>query len=204
MPSRPVAVFINCPFDPEYLPLFRMIVFTVQRCGFEPRCALEVVDSAETRISKIQSIIAECRLGIHDISRTELNPRGLPRFNMPFELGLFMGAKRFGSGVQKSKRCLVLDREPYRYQKFLSDIAGQDVDSHDNDLVVLSRKVRDFLDNANGGHPMPSGTAIEQDHRELELALPTICGRLELDLSELTFKNYVWITAEFLEEKYSA
>jgi hypothetical protein len=26
---------------------------------------------------------------------------------------------------------------------------------------------------------------------------------LELDLSKLSFKNYVWITAEFLEEKHS-
>jgi hypothetical protein len=39
-------VFINCPFDRDYLPLFHALVFTVARCGFTPRCALEVVDSA--------------------------------------------------------------------------------------------------------------------------------------------------------------
>jgi len=32
----------------------------------------------------------------HDISRTELNEHSLPRFNMPLELGLFLGASRFG------------------------------------------------------------------------------------------------------------
>ena len=87
-------VFVNCPFDDGYKAQFRATVFTIMRCGCVPRCALEIVDSAQTRISKIQSIIAECRLGVHDISRTELNQNGLPRFNMPFELGLFLGAKR--------------------------------------------------------------------------------------------------------------
>ena len=33
-------VFINCPFDGEYQPLFRALVFAVQICGFVPRSAL--------------------------------------------------------------------------------------------------------------------------------------------------------------------
>ena len=50
----------------------------------------------------------------------------LPRFNMPLELGLFLGAKSFSDEPrQKKKRCLILDSNPYRYQKFLSDIAGR-------------------------------------------------------------------------------
>ena len=51
----------------------------------------------------------------------------LPRFNMPLELAMFFGCKRFGSESQKKKRTLVLDREPYRYRQFISDIAGQDI-----------------------------------------------------------------------------
>src|SRR5436309_2463573 len=50
-----------------------------------------------------------------------------------FEFGAFLGAKRFGSGRQKAKSCLVLDVERYRFQMFLSDIAGQDIASHDGD-----------------------------------------------------------------------
>ena len=49
---------------------------------------------------------------------------------MPLELGLFLGAKRFGRGEQKSKTCLILDVERYRYQKFISDISGQDIAAH--------------------------------------------------------------------------
>lgn len=125
------GVFVNCPFDDGYKPLFNATVFAVLDCGFEPRCALQVYDSGQVRIDKIMELIEGCRFGIHDISRTELDPvNGLPQFNMPLELGIFLGAQRFGSGKHREKNCLVLDREPYRYQKFISDIAGQDIAAH--------------------------------------------------------------------------
>ena len=74
----------------------------------------------------------ECRFGIHDLSRTQLDRRSrLPRFNMPLELGMFLAAKRFGVELQRRKNALILDRDRYRYQKFISDIAGQDIRAHD-------------------------------------------------------------------------
>jgi hypothetical protein len=92
-----IRVFINCPFDRAYRGLFRSIVFTTIYCGFRARCALEIDDASEVRIEKILKIIEECQLGIHDLSRTELDrATRLPRFNMPLELGLFLGARRFG------------------------------------------------------------------------------------------------------------
>jgi hypothetical protein len=65
-------VFINCPFDSQYKPLLEAIVFAVSDCGLWPRCALELDDASEVRIEKIFKIIAECRYGVHDISRTEV------------------------------------------------------------------------------------------------------------------------------------
>ena len=110
-------VFVNCPFDADYKPLFDAMVFTIHDCGFIARCALEEGDASQVRIDKIYSIIEDCGYGIHDISRTELDATsGFPRFNMPLELGIFLGAKRFGVDEQKRKKCLVMDREPYRYQ----------------------------------------------------------------------------------------
>jgi hypothetical protein len=98
MPATARDVFINCPFDSEYKYFFWAIVFVVIRSGFRPRCALETDDSSVNRFEKICSIIKECRYGIHDISRTELDRRSkLPRFNMPLELGIFIAAKRFGT-----------------------------------------------------------------------------------------------------------
>src|SRR5207244_972943 len=120
------TVFINCPFDDAYRPLLEAVVFAVHDCGYVARSSLEVTDASQVRIEKITAIIEACRLGIHDISRTEIDPQTqLPRFNMPLELGLFLGAKRFGTGKHKAKTCLILDVERYRYQKFISDIAGQ-------------------------------------------------------------------------------
>lgn len=137
MPGYDDFVFINCPFDDRYQELFRAIVFAVVDCGFSPRCALERSDSGETRIDKLFRIISECRYGIHDISATELDPvNRLPRFNMPLELGIFLGATRYGTTKQRRKSCLILDREQYRYQKFCSDIAGQDPKTHEGEPMA--------------------------------------------------------------------
>lgn len=193
------AVFINCPFDGDYLPLFHAIVFTVLSCGFRPRCALEIVDSGGTRISRIEKLIEECPLGIHDISRTELNAAGLPRFNMPLELGLFLGAKRFGDKAQTRKRCLVLDTEPCRYQAFMSDIAGQDIEAHGNDIATLIGKVRLFLNASKRGQPLQSGQVLAEDHAEFRAALPALCADLDVDPENLAFRDFVWIAAGWVE-----
>src|SRR5436309_3664590 len=117
--TRPAsAVFLNVPFDADYRPLFEALVFAVTDCAFVPRCALEASDGGHVRVEKIAHIITACNFGVHDISRTELDKKSrLPRFNMPFELGLFLGAKRFGTGRQKRKSTLILDRERYRFQQ---------------------------------------------------------------------------------------
>ena len=56
------------------------LVFAVHDCGFRARSSLEESDSSRVRLDKIRTIIADCRFGIHDISRTELDAdHGLPR-----------------------------------------------------------------------------------------------------------------------------
>ena len=56
---------------------------------------------------------------------------------MPLELGIFLGSKKYGDKKNKTKVCLVIDKEQYRYQIFISDIAGQDIKSH-NKYIYLS------------------------------------------------------------------
>jgi hypothetical protein len=89
------CVFINCPFDRDYLSILEGLTFTIIDAGFAPRCALEDPDSGEVRLRRIQGIIETSRYSIHDISRVELSPT-FPRFNMPFELGLDLGCRRYG------------------------------------------------------------------------------------------------------------
>lgn len=41
------SVFINCPFDNEYSPIFRAVIFTIFDCGYIARSAREIDDSSE-------------------------------------------------------------------------------------------------------------------------------------------------------------
>lgn len=196
-------VFINCPFDDDYQQLFYAMIFTIYNCGYSPRCAMEIEDGGETRISKIFNIISECKFGIHDISRTELSEGNcLPRFNMPLELGMYLSAKRFGDKKQKIKTCLVLDREQYRYQIYISDIAGQDIRSHDNDPLVLIPIVRNWLRNQSGRTTIIGGAEICQRYEVFADVLPQLCEELHLTTNELIFNDYRTIIEEWLKANY--
>ena len=193
-------IFINCPFDSAYKPLFDAIVFAVHDCGFVARCALEEGDASQVRIDKIYNIIENCRYGIHDISRTELDEVSrLPRFNMPLELGIFLGAKRFGVEDQKGKKCLVMDKEQYRYQKFISDIAGQDIFVHNNSPEEIIRVVRDWLGTASGRRTIPGGGIIWRHYQDFLNDLPQLAQRFQLELADLEdFNNYIYAVAGWL------
>ena len=195
------SVFINCPFDGEYEPLFQALVFAVQACGFIPRSALELDDSSEVRIGKIVRIIAESRYGIHDLSRTGLDSEShLPRFNMPLELGLFLGAKYYGSGSQGQKAAVIFDTERYRYQMFCSDIAGQDIRAHHGREEDLIRHVRDALATWRRNVPIPSGSVIHARYGRVRRKLPRMAARAGLRIPELTFNDLTRLVGEWMTD----
>jgi hypothetical protein len=201
-PTSARDVFINCPFDPTYKPFFSAIVFTALRSGFVPRCALEADDSSENRLAKIQTIIEECRFGIHDISRTEVDgDPPLPRFNMPLELGLFLGAKRYGNKDQKSKRAFVLDRDPYRYQRFISDIAGADIQAHGADPGKCIEQVATWLRTQSRDPKVPGGHKIAEEFEVFQSQLDAICEARGLEPEELTFGDFGALVEAYLTEK---
>lgn len=194
------GVFVNCPMDNGYLPVMQAVVFALYDCGYEAHSALEVTDASQVRFEKINSLIAGCQFGVHDISRTELDAAtGLPRFNMPLELGLFLGAKRFGTGKQKQKNCLVMDVERYRYQKFISDIAGQDIVAHGGDPLRAIKAVRDWLSDADRSVKIPGGGVISQRYSGFRSVLPDACARVGLEPDALTFNDYVIQVEEWLK-----
>jgi hypothetical protein len=199
-PSYERSVFVNCPFDAAYRPLFHALVFAIHDCGFVARCALEAEDSGEERIRKIKRIIRECRYGVHDISRVQLDAAsGLPRFNMPLELGLFLGAQEYGSGAQRHKRSLVLDTEPYRYQKFCSDIAGQDIRAHGDQPARAIAAVRAMLSTAlNGCARLPGEAKICERYALFRAELPAICRRMHVRAAELQFMELRFLLRDWL------
>src|SRR5213592_3434741 len=105
-------VFVNCPFDSNYLPLLRPFLFTIVYVGFVPRIASERSDSGENRIDKICAMIRECRYSIHDLSRLRASEIGeFSRMNMPFELGVDFGCRVFGTSRVTTKKFLVLEKD---------------------------------------------------------------------------------------------
>ena len=194
-------VFINCPFDSQYKPLFDALVFAVHDAGFVARSALEISDATQNRYDKILRIISECRYGVHDISRTEPDSATLlPRFNMPLELGLFLGCKRFGDRTQRTKSCLIVDREPYRYQRFISDLAGQDIYSHGNNPEEAIGLVRNWLRIESERAGIPGKEAMSVRYRRFRGELPEICAELEIQVEELTFVDYFDVVVEWLKK----
>ena len=146
--------------------------FELAAAGFQPRCSLELDDASEIRITKILRMIGECPYGIHDISFSQLDPSsGLPRFNMPFELGIFLGCKAFGSKIQKAKIALVLDKEPYRYQKALSDLSGMDIKYHANDPKQAVGAVRQWIRVVSRRQDIPSPDSIWRLYEHFTRAL---------------------------------
>ncbi len=197
-------VFLNCPFDEEFRPLYEAIIFGTLACGFVIRCAREREDSGEPRIAKINDIIRDSKFGIHDISRVELDPvNRLPRFNMPLELGLFLGAKAFSSDVkQRDKRCLILDIESYRYQKFISDIAGQDIRAHHGDPLRALTETRQWLASV-AKHQLPGTLEIKNAYAAFGRELPEILASLGLDRSDLRYAEFLKIVLGWLQEQAS-
>jgi hypothetical protein len=201
-PTYTDSVFINCPFDDHYHPLLRATIFAVYRCGFYPTSALAEDNALDNRIDKIFRIIEKCKYGIHDISRIELNATHFPRFNMPFELGVFYGARRFGLRHQKLKNALILERTKYTYQQYLSDINGVDIRAHDNDPTILIRHIRNWLQTASGRKKIPPAAEIISDFAEFNAKLRGVAAALGFsNVNEIPFLDYCTLVEEGLRAK---
>lgn len=198
-PDYEENIFVNCPFDDDYLSLFNALVFAIHDLGFRARCARELGNGAKNRLAEIQRIIADCRHGVHDVSRTTLDTTtGLPRFNMPLELGLFLGCQKFGGAEQRRKVCLVLDTEKYRYQKFISDIAGQDICAHGGSQQGIIREVRNWLATASKRPGLPGGNEIWDRFRGFDEDMPLICSKLKTTPEQLVFVDYQYVVTDWL------
>jgi hypothetical protein len=116
---------------------------------------------------------------------------------MPLELGLFLGAKQYGPSRQRKKTCLILDKHPHRYQKFNSDIAGQDIRSHQKKEKQAIGVTRDWL-STSSGRTIPGGAHVYGQYRRFNAALPSLCRSLKLKKSEMTFNDFANIVTSWV------
>lgn len=140
-------VFINCPYDQKYISLLRYIIFTLIYLDCDPLLVMSDSDCRKTRIEKIESMINQADISIHDLSRIKSNKKKeYARLNMPFELGIDYGLTL---NSRKNKKYLILENEDYSYQKGFSDYAGFDIFAHHNDAATLVKIIRDWFVNNN-------------------------------------------------------
>src|SRR4051794_11626672 len=176
------------------------MIFTIFDCGFRPVCARERMNSAQMRLDKILGMIRDSQYSIHDLSRTALDPHfSLPRFNMPFELGIAVGCSRFGAGKQRAKSILIVDARRHRYQRFISDIAGQDISEHRNRVPRLIEVVRDWLRTESRLTDIPSAEFIVRRYRAFRKDLSRVATVVRLDADRLTYLDYCFTISEWLK-----
>jgi hypothetical protein len=87
--------------------------------------------------------------------------------NMPFELGIDYGCRRFGGEPLSQKSVLILEETRYDYQKTLSDISGWDIEAHEGDHIKAVRHVRNWLVRQANAQPV-GPTRILSDYADFQ------------------------------------
>lgn len=165
--SRPAA-FLNIPYDDQFHRLGLAYICAIASHGLIPRATVEIPGTR--RLDRIMELIEECPFSLHDLSRVQLSlpvPR-LPRFNMPFELGLAVAWQR----RSKSKHSwYVFETERYRADRSLSDLAGTDVYVHGGTINgVLTQVANAFIRQTR----KPTFPEMSLVYRRTREALPAI------------------------------
>lgn len=193
-------VFINCPFDKEYIPFLKIILFTILRLGLLPRLALERSNVAEGRFKKIVELIEESKYGIHDLSRLQAKKKKeYYRLNMPFELGYDFACRAYLKG-RSGKKILILETEKYSIHRALSDLLFVDPRCHRGDERELVYTLRDWF-NENGHRVKDSGGQVWDDYNIFYTYLfekKQKEGWKQEDLKRITVKDYMLEVQNYL------
>jgi hypothetical protein len=139
---------LNVPFDARFETLFLAYIAGLSGFGLVPQSVLQIPGS-HRRLDRLTHLISTCQYSFHDLSRVELDlkrPR-VPRFNMPFELGLAVGWEKHGG---QPHRWYAFESRPYRALKSLSDLNGTGFYIHGNRTVGVFRCLSNAL--ARGEH----------------------------------------------------
>jgi hypothetical protein len=120
---------------------------------------------------------------------------------MPFELGLFLGCKMFGKNTHSGKSCLILEYKQHQYDRFFSDISGQDIRAHGNSPKAASEFVRNFLSEKTERLSIPSPSIIWGRYVKFRKTLPKLANEYNQTVKELTFRDRSEIIKSWLDVK---
>ena len=122
--TRIQSVFLNIPYDDQFEELYLAYIVGLTQLGLKINATLAVPNQG--RLDRIIKLIEESDVSIHDLSRIELSD-GIPRFNMPLELGLALYRSHTTNGRH---RVFVFEKKAYQMLQSTSDISGIDPQIH--------------------------------------------------------------------------
>jgi hypothetical protein len=138
-PRRIESVFLNIPYDNAFEALYLAYIVGLTQLGLRVNAAVAVPNQG--RLKTIIELIEQSDLSIHDLSRIEVS-RGVPRFNMPIELGLAL----YRSHVTRGRhRVFIFESRRYRAQRSTSDVNSIDPQIHNGTPKGLMSGLRNIF-----------------------------------------------------------
>jgi hypothetical protein len=142
--KRHQSVFLNVPYDSRFEGLYLAYIVGLTQLGLTINATLAVPNQG--RLDRIVALIEESDVSIHDLSRIELS-RGIPRFNMPLELGVALYRSHTTNGRHA---VFIFEKKPYRMQQSTSDISGIDPQIHNGRPTGVMAGLRNIFYQADG------------------------------------------------------
>jgi hypothetical protein len=175
---REESVFVNCPFDSGFRPVFDAIVIATVCCGFGPRCAIESGSVAVPRMERIVEAMRASKYSIHDLSRCQgEGDASLARFNMPLELGMAMAERANRRRAKDQHDWLLLVPRSHPYGRFISDLAGYDPTEYDGTAASVVPAVMSWLATRQDAVTCPTPSDVLDALPEFDVALAGLRGR---------------------------
>lgn len=140
--QREQSVFLNFPADRDFEPILLTLMTAIIAVGRIPRAAVEI-PASQARLPKILKLLDSCRTSVHELSP----PKGKPRYNMAFELGL---ACQLARQRRNSHDFVVLEKRSNRLQETLSDLNGHDPIIHNGTEKGTIQAILDAFPRASG------------------------------------------------------
>lgn len=167
-PSR--QVFLNVPFDNHYRKNLLALICSLVCAGRQPRCAQEVRPTSNGRMEKITELIENCIYSISDLSRMSGGPKKLPRFNMPFELGIIYALHY---KEPKKYQWFLLESKRHRLGKTLSDLDA-DPKIHYNNPKKIIRIVLEWCELISPYYTLPIPQEVIRVYNVLSGSIPDL------------------------------
>ncbi len=138
--SESKSVFLNIPYDTDFEQLYLAYTTGLTMLGLTAKLTLAVPHDI-SRLETIIRLIQSAHYSIHDLSRVT-SAGGVPRFNMPLELGLALYRSRTEPGRHQ---VYIFEQENYRIQRSTSDLNGLDPFIHNGTPRQIMARLRSIF-----------------------------------------------------------